>query len=58
MESIEVKIIIDQKSLEMIAEVLDSVDELRELVPEWNNIEADIIEDDIKDKMSKILDCK
>lgn len=52
-EAIEIKISIDEKDLNSIVEILDKVNELNDLIPEWNKIESDRTNEEIYNLLTK-----
>lgn len=53
-----IDIVINEKAIEALAEVLSLIDDLKDLIPEWNKTEADQLEDQIREKLSNVLDSK
>lgn len=56
--NITVRIEISDKVIEVISEILTDVNEIAELVPEWNNIELKTIADRLSTNLGKLLELK
>lgn len=46
------------KTINELKEILEDVSELQDLVPEWNNIEAEQLTDSIYKRLSKLIEVK
>lgn len=56
MEAIEIKITISKKAVDRLSELLEKIEDLDDLVPDWNRVEADQIKEDIHKIFYKILE--
>lgn len=53
---IEIKITISKNAVDMLSELQEYIEELKDLIPDWNRVEADQIEEKIFLTYLKILE--
>lgn len=51
--SIDIKVSIDKQDVESIALILEKTEELNDLIPGWNKLEADKLNDEIYHLLTK-----
>lgn len=54
----EIEVMVNTKNLEPLAEIISIMNEICELVPDWQQIELGKLQDEISDKLGELLEVK